>query len=433
MNLKIDRRILIGTALIVILVFGLRLDLAFTGVWEIKTIPKSVRENKMGVTRSLTSFTSSVDFDETFYGAPDLRFQKSSWYHTSGVQDSVTGQYKQTDWDEPYQTFDITDAKTRAYSDAGEPLFDKDMNPVYETSRLAYDIHLFYSSFQISTDGDSRVVETPGPLTIGDWTFDHETSYIDNTEHGDLGRNMDVTVRLEVSVEQWAIRQVPGEKTHQQFGIMNIFVGDYDSGEAVNLDSKKAALRGEEDYWDDNKQGSGRRDGFPQSGDVDMWWTTTQQKWDGTYITPTSYGVPDVLPTAVGIDLHSSIRLRYILGWKDQILSDDVVNVLPIDCWIQWGLIMEVLTVSGYWIYTDPLDNVVNELYTDQDTEYKPPGFWESIGDFFEDFDLFGVQGIAAGLVFFGVLMIVGLIAWSLFRRTPQMQALRMIGGRFRK
>jgi hypothetical protein len=436
--MKLERKHITGIVIIVVVVVALRPQLfesAFTGGWEVTLSPDKVTENNLGITRDLNMFTRAIDFDEQFYGAPDIRFQKSDWYHTNGIVDAFTNRYQLTDKSEPFDTFEVTDAVVRATSDDGELLFTKneagELIPAYETTKLAYDLHLFYMEFQVSTDGDSRVVDTP---RIGSYNFEHETSATDYTKdsHRDLGTPMDISIRLKASVNQWAVRVVPGVETSQQFGIMKIYIapGKYTSSEVVNLAEKKAEYPGDEEFdrWDDEKRGSGRKDGYPQSGGVDMWWVNKPTTpYNPTSVTSTSYGVPDVLPEEVYFDLHAEFRLRYIYGWHEGNIIDDVVNLLPVDAWVEWGIIMEVITVSGYWIYTDPFANEIEDLYTDQNIEYEPPGLFDGLLGFIKDFDLFGFGGITAGIIGIGVLVLVVIILSSILKRTPQMQVLKRI------
>lgn len=440
--MKFNRRYIIGIGIIFIVLLGIQsFNVPYIGGWEVNTSPSEAYEHNLGVDKSLSTeywsdWTHGVDFDASATGAPDLKLLLSRWVHTDGrmSRNPSSGfmEAAETPWSLPYKSFVIPDIPIRVKNEAGEDLFNENMEPVYTTTEVAYDLHLFYQQVIIATSAD---VEWRGDTHwTGDYQFYHETSFSHDqgSKQGDLGKPMDVTVKLLVDITPFPIRtieQAEGYDTPTRAGIMTIKVDDYNAGNYLNKALEKQGLKQDLD-WAQWVEGT-VAEGSPQSGILSMFWEDESSTYQPSHVTPDNPGLPRILPEKLIINLHAKMRAGYVLGW-DRHFKDELRGLIPVDQWIEFGISMEVLTVRNFWIYSDPYGNYLKTPETWRTAEGKEepsPAFW----DFLKGFDLFGLGGLSAGLIGIGVLLLIVIIGRSLFKRAPQMQALRRIGGQFKK
>jgi len=119
------------------------------------------------------------------------------------------------------------------------------------------------------------------------------------------------------------------------------------------------------------------------------------------------------MPKDIYFNLHAEFRCGYIFGY-DTTYVDEVIAMIPVNGWIIWGVMMEVLTVKGYWLYTDPDgDPVVPDWERAEGGEPERKSLWEQIGGVFSGlaglFDWFPFGGLK-GLLVIGLLAVIGIV-----------------------
>lgn len=398
------RPLMIGGILLFLIIFGPRLFAFYPGGWETHLEPVQATENTLQKTKSLTGlvdWTKGVDFDATFSGAPDVYLWMAGWSHTDGRLDPLTDAYRTTDWDEPAKSFSIT------YE---EEITREDGTKQKATTTQTYDLHLFWTSVVIGTKASVKVV---GQDHVGNNQFDHETSAGEVTSigsitrNGDLGRPIDVSVQFKAALDIWDIRS---QVDHfQKAGIMKIeSVGHfYEGGQDLNTAKEEAAANPDYDYGGLVAKGTIKAKGSPQSGYVRMFWAQKNQAWQPRKVTSEGDAaqLPTALPEELSFNLNAELRAGYLLGKEPHtILHDPIKDLIPVNVYCRFGLLMEVLTVSEFTLYSDPYALPVTTPKDYSLPEPEPPGLWENLQKFFDELWPFG--GLQ-GLIIFIVLAVV--------------------------
>lgn len=403
----------------------------YVGGWEINTQPLNAYEHGLGVEKSFSSqfwwedYSYGLDFDATYWGAPDLRVGMSSWTHTDGTFEAypipelgITLEHaKETPWDQPVDTLEVSGVPVQVFDEAGNPVLAEDgVTLVYKTTTLYYDLHYFYQTIKLATDADYRVAAK-------DWRgeiYEHETSEAEEHTyqgHGDLGRPMDATVRFKTSLEDWPIRATPegGRESEQKAGIMLIKVKKLWAGNAVNLAMEEKAEREDVDSWEEWQLGNMVQKGLPQQGEnlpmfVDPAYA---ESYAGQVVDESNYGLPRPMPKELYFNLHAEFRCGYIIGWDTKWVNE-VIAMIPVNGWLIWGIMMEVLTVKGYYLYTDlDGDPVIPDWERAEGGDPDPPSLWESLLDLIPGFWPWG------GFIGLGLLLIVIVVVLTLLRGSP--------------
>ena len=426
-TIKIKRKQALAIGFIVLMILWVRPQFQiepYVGSWEVNTTPVNSYEHGLGVEKPFQGlmwyedYSHGLDFDQVYYGAPDLRIAQSSWIHTDGTfvpypvpELGITMEHaRETAWDQPVDTLNIPDVRVPVLDEAGDPVLAEDgVTQVYKTTTLYYDLHFFYQTIKLATNADVRKADK-------DWRgeiYEHETSATARTHqgHGDLGRNMDATVRFKASLDEWPIRSTPrdGTEIDQKAGILVIKVKKLWAGNAINLALDEKAKRTDVDEWEDWQLGNMVQKGLPQQGEnLPMWIDSSRtQPFSEQDVHEGNYGLPRPMPKELFFNLHGEFRCGYIFGW-DTTYVDEVIALIPVNGWIIWGVMMEVLTVKGYWLYTDPDgDPVVPDWERATGGEPDRPPLWEQFTGLFDWFPLGGFGGIVTIVI----LVIVGLVA----------------------
>lgn len=396
-------------AVLFIVVIGLQFvntNMFWAGGWETTIDPDSAKLLNVGhvTTKNLqyTSWQTGFDFDSYYYGAPDIWIQIQSWTHTDGTTNPVTQMYEKTEWDDYAKRFTLEHKQTLPQPDGSK---------IDAIITQEYDLHLFWTQVQIGTA--ASVSPKRSEDNLGNARFEHETSWEAHTVagRGDLGTPAIIDVTLEVDISSWPIRNLVDD--YQKAGIMNIQALPFPyhrEGQVAITDLGGEAWKDKVASDSDNEysmvpSGHMAAEGKPQSGVYQMKWED-QRVWAGRDITSQSdtAQLPTALPEKLLITPRVWLRAGFMEGRETGGFYHSIKALIPIDMYVQFGLLMEVLTVAEHTVYSDPYGITLTTptkfvTYTPAPSQVADIG--EIFGDLFNWFPggLGGILGIVVLVV----------------------------------
>lgn len=407
-RLKKHKLLILGGGIILLILITKFSGMFWAGGWETTIAPKTAYERNLQKTKSLAyvSWQTGFDFDTQYYGAPDLWIQVMSWTHTSGRLDPTTGYYEKTEWADYAKRFQLSYKETLPQPDGSK---------IDKVVIQEYDLHLFWTLVQIGTAADAKKVDED---RLGNHQYHHETSCTEVTHQGDLGNPTQVDVTLEADITPWPLRSVVDD--YQKAGIMNIQALPYPfyregqvAQSAAGEDAWKERTEENPDLdYDTTPRGHMVARGMPQSGVYDMRWPD-QTPWTRREITSEEEvaQLPTALPEKLLVTPRVWLRCGYVLGKSRGLLYNAVEALIPVDLYVQFGLLMEVLTVAEHVLYSDPY-GITLTMPTKYDKYTPEPGPWDRLGEFFKGlaglFDWF--PGGWKGLVVIVILAAIGIV-----------------------